>query len=280
VCVIRCLEMRAWALAGGLLAGCGFTHGTIADDATPDTPGDQDGDGILDQDDNCPTVANADQRDFDQDGRGDVCDLCPHIANDSGKDGDGDGIGDECDPQPTVGTDRRVWFEAFYDASSITSWTPGAPGTWTWDSRHVEQNSALPGDRMLVAPGTFQRISVATQFEVGALSSSAAIGFCTGVASGQQYCCDLQTGPQLVVLSLSAGKGAEPTTGWAGTFMAGSKIQLVQNPAADDRCDASQGGATHATINAFIGPTAGQLELFTSGAAAAYDYVFVVELGS
>jgi ELWxxDGT repeat protein len=38
---------------------------------------DVDGDGVLNVDDNCPLVANADQQDAEPDGQGDACDLCP-----------------------------------------------------------------------------------------------------------------------------------------------------------------------------------------------------------
>nr|WP_290856299.1 thrombospondin type 3 repeat-containing protein [Flaviramulus sp.] len=53
-------------------------------------PGDSDGDGVLDSDDNCPDIANADQADNDGDGLGDVCD----------DDIDGDGTPNEDDTCP------------------------------------------------------------------------------------------------------------------------------------------------------------------------------------
>lgn len=72
---------------------------------------DQDGDGVVDAEDNCAAVANADQSDSDADGFGDLCDLdqdgdfvedtsdnCPALANPLQADLDGDLIGDACDP--------------------------------------------------------------------------------------------------------------------------------------------------------------------------------------
>jgi hypothetical protein len=69
----------------------------VADD---DGDVDSDGDGILDGDDNCPYIINADQQDFDGDGYGDACDNCPLEENPDQLDGDFDGYGDTCDNCP------------------------------------------------------------------------------------------------------------------------------------------------------------------------------------
>ncbi len=58
---------------------------------------DQDGDGVLGDDDNCPLVPNADQVDADRDGLGDACDNCRSTPNPAQRDADGDGVGDGCD---------------------------------------------------------------------------------------------------------------------------------------------------------------------------------------
>ena len=84
--------------------------------STVDTPpGDLDGDGVPDGDDNCPAIPNAGQEDADGDGIGDACDdtpgdndldgdgvpdgddNCPAIPNPDQADTDGDGIGNVCD---------------------------------------------------------------------------------------------------------------------------------------------------------------------------------------
>jgi hypothetical protein len=122
-----------------VLSACGFQHGLAA--AVGDSRGagsdtmavgdthlgidgsnDQDGDGVVDTSDNCPTIANTDQADEDGDLRGDVCDNCPHLANATQTDGDGDGVGDICDPHPSTAGDHIVLFLGFNSASDIAGW--------------------------------------------------------------------------------------------------------------------------------------------------------------
>jgi hypothetical protein len=58
---------------------------------------DTDIDGINDDLDNCPAIANAGQEDADDDERGDACDNCPNNYNRHQIDCDTDGTGDVCD---------------------------------------------------------------------------------------------------------------------------------------------------------------------------------------
>ena len=60
-------------------------------------PDDVDGDGIVNELDNCPAVANYDQTDTDGDLVGDRCDNCTAVTNASQLDTDGDGHGNACD---------------------------------------------------------------------------------------------------------------------------------------------------------------------------------------
>lgn len=85
------------------------------------TPADQDGDGVLDQVDNCVVVSNGDQVDVDGNGTGDACDdfdrdgrmnsvdNCPEEPNRDQRDEDGDGVGDVCDGEESRFTEQYAF---------------------------------------------------------------------------------------------------------------------------------------------------------------------------
>ncbi len=78
------------------------TDGDTADgdDVDGDTTNDRDGDGIPDDEDNCPDKPNMAQGNNDGDDHGDACDNCPYAYNNDQTDSDHDWLGDACDPTP------------------------------------------------------------------------------------------------------------------------------------------------------------------------------------
>lgn len=106
--------------ANASILGASAATVTVVDDDAPAVPADRDADGVADESDNCPTVANANQSDGDGDGIGAACDLtevpvvppadrdqdgrpdatdnCANVANADQADVDGDGLGTPCDP--------------------------------------------------------------------------------------------------------------------------------------------------------------------------------------
>jgi hypothetical protein len=128
--------------------------GGSPDAGSPDAPPgtvDTDRDGIPDDRDNCPTIANTDQANEDGDPFGDACDLCPQISDD-GADSDGDHIGDACDPNPGV-ADTVLLFSGFN--AGLPAWSRSAH--WTGSGGNVVTMSAgntIADNEFLVAPFT------------------------------------------------------------------------------------------------------------------------------
>jgi hypothetical protein len=85
-----------------------FTAGEIRGQVLV-APADDDGDGVPNDEDNCPDVANEDQLDDDADTRGNACDNCTLVANTDQRDTNDDGYGNVCDADLT--NDEIINFE-------------------------------------------------------------------------------------------------------------------------------------------------------------------------
>ena len=96
------IKIVAWAQAPGSGYPVYIYQAAVRGWPLASPPGDQDGDGVPDAIDNCPTVYNPDQTDTDSDGVGDACDNCPTVFNPDQTDTDEDTFGDACDNCPTL----------------------------------------------------------------------------------------------------------------------------------------------------------------------------------
>lgn len=144
------------AVTWALVAGCGFSASSTSSDnpmidATEGNesipmPGDADGDGVLDADDNCPNQANTNQDNEDGDAKGDLCDPCPHLgAALDDMDTDNDGVGNGCDPRPTMNGDALAYWNGFNAPGD------GLPPGLTTIHGNVDRWSTAGGDLVYVA---------------------------------------------------------------------------------------------------------------------------------
>jgi hypothetical protein len=310
------MRMR-WLLVVTLLGGgsCGFQAAGLATDASQGGSGsghdarvdgtadaradavdadlDTDGDGILDAVDNCPMIANHDQRNWDHDAFGDACDLCPHINTAENTDGDGDGVGDACDPHPNTAGDSRALWLGFYDADDLADLTAFG-GTWGISGGKLVQSATSAPFAILTYNTTVARADVQTAITVtGLMPGSGMDDFAgAGVAAGdagttQGYSCSVystgstggaNSAKQAVEDLWSGGTGSD-SDNFAPAFL-NTDFRLTESLAAGSNTCTSVVPAETLTSKAAIGPAGGSVSLATYNATAKFDYLFVVNEGS
>lgn len=293
--------MRAVVLT--TLVGCGFSGPALdeVDAAAADASAeaidgaliDSDDDGTPDATDNCPEPN--DQANFDGDARGDVCDPCPHLADDDA-DPDGDGIGAGCDPRPTEQDTRLLW-TSFDAVDPIAGWNVDA-GTWVVQDGRLWQTDPDVAFGIATPPlGTsLGRLSMAMRFELVTLGPrdgtipSHGVGMASARESGRYNACIVHQGvtspPALLAASNwpgGAGSSSADEVMWTGTFTTSSQIALVHDTSGSNHCAASQVTA-QAPVSLDVSTdrdsvTTGMASMYTQRAAAAFDYLFIVEIG-
>ncbi|HEY3243692.1 MAG TPA: thrombospondin type 3 repeat-containing protein, partial [Phycisphaerae bacterium] len=166
----------ACEIASGAAADCNSNG--IPDTCEPDT----DGDGVIDDCDNCRTVFNPNQTDSNGNGTGDACeappppppdsdgdgvpnssDNCPTVPNPGQGDADGDGIGDACDPSiryvstSAGGQNTGMnWANAFVDLQAALS-AAAAPSSGI-NQVWVAQGTYKPISNTIDRTATFQML--------------------------------------------------------------------------------------------------------------------------
>jgi hypothetical protein len=119
-------------------------------------PLDNDGDGVRNDEDNCPEVPNEDQADYDSDGVGDECDNCIYFGNEDQLNSDGDSWGDVCDNCPL--DDNEDQSDADRDGlGTVCDDSEACPGgdcsvqLYKEEQKIADPNSPFaPGERIIV----------------------------------------------------------------------------------------------------------------------------------
>jgi hypothetical protein len=251
-------------------------------DAVDAAPGDGDGDGLLDNADNCRLVANADQHDEDSDQIGDVCDPCPHISGTTA-DADGDGVGDACDPQVMVAKQRIKFFDPF--TSSLPAWSLPSGASRVGETLRMTGNSVTVfldvanGESRIATGGTIVSVGGSLPHQlalgVGVNSERYHYGefYDEGPGSGEVGVVKANNGTYTGLASASYS-GVMPTGAWS--------VRLDQSVAAQRVVmQASLGGTNYSvsgnTSNAPALAASTTLRIYTSNIDMRFDYYIVIE---
>ncbi len=237
-------------------------------------------------------------RDHDGDGVDDERDGCPHVADPSQADADGDGIGDACDPSDDV-RHRRVLFEGFYEALAEGQWEVAGYGTLAdWavvvegGKGYLRQSSGQSGRRQLRWRQVVSSAEVVTEAAVDSvkLEGTRGVGVLLAdrstLSSGSYGVCAVQrpsgSSAEKVVAGFYLADTAVTTSdaSWNQGLEGATMIRGWHSQAGvDGRVDCELRRGTHRTSLSVARPetsASGLVGLHTEGVAASFDYLFVI----
>jgi hypothetical protein len=231
---------------------------------------DEDGDGLVDECDNCPSISNPNQADVGEINSG---------AN-------ADGVGDACDPRPNAGGDSIFFFDGMNFTSVPSTWTNVGVGTWTASGGTLSPNGTDSGQELERAfPSALGNYLAETAFRFTALTNlgSASIPFRT-LASRDGWGCGFgisgSTG-QLFLPQVTGGAGeANPPLITVGAPQVGGRYRLLAGGYSTNLYCILSGDAGNGRVNrSTTGSTSGECGIRASGTDATFEYLLVYRLG-
>jgi len=232
---------------------------------TPSTH-DEDGDGVVDECDNCPSMVNPNQADVGEINAG----------------GTADGVGDACDPRPAAGGESIYLFDGLNFTSFPTEWT-NIGGSWAASGTSITPTTTDLGQELARSfPNAIGDYLAETAFTFTALTSN-------GSSSVPFRMDSAQNGWRCVVGALD-GVGQFFLTKITGGVSEATvpRITLIDLPQAGERYRVL-GGAYGANIYCMLGTgqrqnrpdttTAGISGFRSTGTRAAFEYLLVYRLG-
>jgi hypothetical protein len=229
---------------------------------------DEDGDGVVDECDNCPSVSNANQANVGEVNAGT----------------NADGVGDACDPRPAAGGDTIFFFDGMNFTTIPSTWTNVGAGSWTASGTSMSPTSTASGQELERSfPSALGNYLAETAFTFTALTTlgSASIPFRTD-ASRNGWGCGVGingSAGDLFLTQVTGGTGeTSPSTASIGVPQVGDRFRLLAGGYSTSLyCMIAGGGARVNRSNS--SSTSGESGIRASGVDATFEYFLVYRLG-